>query len=28
MACPDLSKACDLGDCDGITWAKKNASCD
>ena len=27
FACRDLEKACDLGECDGINWAKKIQSC-
>ncbi len=27
LACKDLQKACDLGDCDGINWAKRNKIC-
>jgi len=27
QACSDFQKACDLGDCDGIKWAMKNAIC-
>ena len=27
LACKDLQKACQLGDCDGIKWAKKNGVC-
>jgi regulator of sirC expression with transglutaminase-like and TPR domain len=27
LACKDLKRACQLGDCDGINWAKKNRIC-
>ena len=27
LACKDLQKACQLGDCDGINWAKQNNMC-
>ncbi|MFZ0134496.1 MAG: tetratricopeptide repeat protein [Desulfobacterales bacterium] len=27
LACPDFHRACELGDCDGIDWARKNGSC-
>ena len=27
QACADFKKACDLGDCDGMHWAKKNGLC-
>ncbi|UCE54100.1 MAG: tetratricopeptide repeat protein [Desulfobacterales bacterium] len=27
QACADFKKACDLGDCDGMQWAKKNGLC-
>jgi regulator of sirC expression with transglutaminase-like and TPR domain len=27
QACGDFQRACDLGDCDGIKWAMKNAIC-
>ncbi|MFZ0242263.1 MAG: tetratricopeptide repeat protein [Desulfobacterales bacterium] len=27
LVCPDLNKACELGDCDGIDWARKNGIC-
>jgi Flp pilus assembly protein TadD len=27
LACTDFKKACQLGDCDGINWAKQNGIC-
>jgi lipoprotein NlpI len=27
LACLDFQKACELGDCDGINWAKKTEIC-
>jgi lipoprotein NlpI len=27
LACLDFKKACELGDCDGISWAKKSGIC-
>ena len=27
LACKDLQKACQLGDCDGLNWAKQNRIC-
>ena len=27
LACKDLRKACQLGDCDGVKWAKQNRIC-
>jgi len=27
LACKDLQRACQLGDCDGLNWAKKNRIC-
>ncbi len=27
LACPDFYKACELGDCDGIDWARKSGTC-
>jgi Flp pilus assembly protein TadD len=27
LACKDLQKACQLGDCDGLNWAKQNRTC-
>jgi len=27
LACKDLQKACQLGDCDGVKWAKQNRIC-
>ena len=27
QACAEFKKACDLGDCDGMQWAKKNGLC-
>ena len=27
LACNDLKRACQLGDCDGLNWAKKNRIC-
>ena len=27
QACPDFKRACELGDCDGINWAKQNNFC-
>jgi tetratricopeptide (TPR) repeat protein len=28
FACRDFQKACNLGECDGIIWAKKNKTCE
>jgi hypothetical protein len=27
LACKDLQKACQLGDCDGLNWAKQKRIC-
>jgi predicted Zn-dependent protease len=27
QACPDFKRACELGDCDGISWAKQSGFC-
>ena len=27
QACVDFNEACDLGDCEGLEWAKKNGLC-
>jgi Tfp pilus assembly protein PilF len=28
LACPDFKKACELGDCDGIGWARRSGVCE